>query len=130
MSQQIYGFLADGYTLEHCIPELKGFHPEVNVKFRPATPVERVTVGREIALLDRDNKVAEAERKGADFVAKHLVSWDLVSPPNVENGNPQPVEISVANILKLEHHLSGSLLSLTLGEIPVVEKQIEEDTKN
>lgn len=128
--QKVYGFIpADGYTLEHCVPATK-FHPEVNVKFRPATPIERVNAGRDIAILDRENKVAEAEKRAAEFMASKLVSWDLVAPPITEGASPMPVEINVQNLLRLECHLSGSLLALTLGDVPAVQKENEEDTKN
>lgn len=131
MSDQIvYGFIADGYTLEHTIPALSGFHPELNIKFRPTTPVERVTTSREIANLDRADRCGEAERKAAEFMAKKLVSWDLMAPPNTEGAMPQTVEINTANILRLEHHLSASLFKVLLGEDPAVRKESEGDTKN
>jgi hypothetical protein len=124
-----YGFLADGYTLEHCIPE-SPFHPECNITFRPATPVERVTVIRELAKLDRADKVAEAEKRAFEFIAKKLVSWDLVAPPITEGAIPQTVEISLDNLLKIESHLGGAIMEVVIGNAPAVAKQLETDEKN
>jgi len=124
-----YGFIADGYTLDHSIKSCE-FYPEVNITFRPATPTERVTLIRKITNLDKNDRCAEAEKEAAEFIAKKLKSWDLLSPPNCEGALPQPVEISVHNILRLETHLSGDLFSVILGHVPAVAKQIEADTKN
>lgn len=124
-----FGFIADGYTLDHMIPETE-FYPEVNITFRPATPTERSTNTRKVINLDKNDRCADAEKEAAEFIAKHLKSWDLMAPPVSEGAEPQPVEITVNNILRLESHLSGELYSVVLGEKPAVAKQVEADTKN
>ena len=124
-----YGFIADGYTLDHSIAASE-YYPEVNISFRPATPTERATVIRKITNLDKADRCAETEKEAAEFMAKKLKSWDLLAPPVSEGAEPQPVEISVPNLLKLESHLSGKMFSVILGEEPAVAKQIEGDTKN
>lgn len=89
------GIIDDGYTRDDgyvaADPNAPNPWKAVSFTYRPATRMENIKLDSEvrIALIneDRDQScAAKAEQLACEFVAKHLVSWDLLN----SNGAPVP----------------------------------------
>ena len=108
------GFIPDGYTAEGFCAETD-FYPAVHFQYRPCVGTEHYGFNAQQVALFKSEKPKDSEqaRKNiATLLAKHLVSWDLLSP----DGNP--VEISLANLLRVEPNLSAKLYGIVMGYEP------------
>ena len=132
MSSQNYGFIPDGYYFDHLIEAEKGFHADLNIKFRPMVSSERLAFQAKLKKLKGDKADEEGERVAAEMMVKHLSEWDLERPPmtGTDEDGPQPVPITADNILRLNQKLSLKLFNAIFGDSPIVQKEVEDATKN
>lgn len=98
-------FLRDGYTEPGFIAAVAGLHGTLAFEYRPTLPEQQSDL---ISTAD-SLKAAAYDRKCADFIAKHLVSWDL------KDDKGQAVPVSAVNVLRLRPKLYNRLYHIVLG---------------
>lgn len=102
------GFIPDGYTRKGHIKADADWYPELNFEYRPMVQRERVRAQSRIREAKTDDL---GETEAHKIICERLVSWDLMY-------DGQPVELSVANVERLEAHLSAKLLNVVVGWEP------------
>lgn len=103
-------FISDGYTVEDVvIPPMDHHYPAVRFSYRPATLRELRTIDKAIS---SPATIDEAIDATCEFVARHLVRWDVTDV----NGNA--VQITAANVDRLDPVLAAMLFNITRGLYP------------
>lgn len=126
-------FIDDGYTLEKTFPANE-FYDAVHVTYRPLLRSEILRQQQRVKALSkmdaadsavRESGVIKSQEFIAECIAAQIVEWDIVK----RDGNS--VDVSAANVLRLEAHLQGELASLIWSEIPPDGgADLEESAKN
>ena len=98
----------DGLTVDFTLSECNE-HDELNGSYRPATEGEYSRYTRRIKAAERKplqakERVDPVAKITAEFIADHLVSWD------VENGDGQLADITLDNCLKLPASITVEIL--------------------
>jgi hypothetical protein len=101
-------FIADGYTQPGYVQPVERLYKALRFRFRPVLADERsrLTDGASTAT------AASYLRQVAALLAEKLVDWDITDP----RGND--VEISPANVLRLQPELLQKLQQIVLGVVP------------
>ena len=123
-------YIHDGWTREDgFISEEKDpgngeiLHGPLSFSYRPATRMEVVRIDKEIELCQKDGtteNAIKAEKLGCDWLAKHLVSWDL------KNSGGHDVPVNQAALERLQPYLFGKLYRIIRGT-QASDKKLEED---
>ena len=100
------GFIPDDYTREAYIKPSE-FHPDTSLTFeyRPMVPHERIRAQKKIT----DAKTDElGETEAHKVIVSRVISWDL-------SHDGKPIELTAANVARLEPHLSARLFQVVMG---------------
>lgn len=105
----------DGYTLQLETKPV-GPYPAIKYRCRPALYAEVMEYQYQRDLVNG----REAAKPTAEFVAKHLVSWDI------QNAKGEIVPVSLENVRCLPHGIIGQMVDGVTGYV----EQAESDLKN
>lgn len=108
----VSAFLDDGYSEDGVIPEVKGLHPEVRFRFRPALLADKQRYWKGFA----DASPDEQAKRTATLIASHVEGWNLTE------GRPV-----VAQVLKMRPAIIDGIVVRILGYSPADEAA---DAKN
>lgn len=119
-------FIPDGYTRDGFIESTK-FHGDMRFVYRPTTVTERAVINGGIRFeyaKGTEQGFVASEKKAADALASHMVSWDVTAP------NGDEVKLTADNALRIEPHLFIRLYEIIMGESLSDELQEQESEKN
>lgn len=122
MSNSLKLLIEDGYTLEHTFPACE-FHPELNIRFRPATQSERTRQNKEAVAAGRKEQHDKVDSLAAEFIANHLHSWEDAEGNSVG-------DISAVKVARLHPNLLNQVYEIVYGTKPAIAKEREDDLKN
>jgi hypothetical protein len=100
-------FIADGYTQPGYIRPVEGLHHALRFRFRPVLAEER----SRLADMAGASTSTSYLRQMAALLAEKLEAWD------VTDHRAQDVEISAANVLRLQPELLLKLQQIVLGAV-------------
>jgi len=113
-------FIDDGYTETARMAAAPGVSPAITFRFRPVTAGEFGEYAHKLEL----SNTAEAKVATAEILASKLVDWDVRDASGVK------IEITVDNLLRLEHELHLKLFQVVIGEIPGDDSNVEHARSN
>ena len=106
--ERLLSFIHDGYSRSAFIAGIPRLYPDVRFTFRPMLSQARAVVSDRIAKSDP----SKGETLAATAIVAHVSDWD------VTDHEGKTVDVSTANVLRLQPRLMAKLFSIVVGNLP------------
>ena len=109
--KMLTSFIHDGFTCKGYIDGMEGVYPDASFTFRPALSQERAVGESKIV----SSPAKESESVVAQTIARHVTEWDLLKAKTLDSDELVPVELKLADILRVPQSLTFQIYNTIMG---------------